>query len=358
MIRRAVLAIIGLVVLAIIAFLVWPEKRYAPYEVSLDYQAQVDAFNVPDMPQAWTWASFAGDDGVKMRWGQMPNREASDTTVIIIPGYTATMNMYGEHITHLTDRGYHVMGFDLRGQGGSERPRIGQPEKLMIDDFSRYSNELSDFIKSQNFSEDRNVILIGMSLGGHVAMRLSGDHPGVIDGLLLLAPALQPVSGDVEFDQALKIMKWGRRLGKDNRYLPGQSNWVPYHEANLLRVGIEHCASNPDRLPLRDAIFTNIPEQRVGGITFNWGIEFFESSLYLRADDYLENISLPITMIHAELDLYVETDVNISACDARLPNCKNVQYAGSGHCLFNESDDILEKIYVELDQLKTRIASP
>jgi len=358
MIRRAFIVIFGLVIIATIAFLVWPEKRYAPYEVSEDYQAQVDAFRVPDMPQAWTWSSFAGDDGIKMRWGQMPTRDVSDTTVIIIPGYTATMNMYGEHIDHLSERGYHVMGFDLRGQGGSERPRIGQPEKLLIDDFARYSNELSDFIKSQNFAEDRSVILLGMSLGGHVATRLAGDHPDVVDGLLLLAPALQPSSGDTEFEKALNMMKWGRRLGKDKRYLPGQSNWVPYNEENLLRVGIEHCASNPERLPLRDAIFTDIPEQRVGGITFNWGIEFFESSLYLREPNYLENIALPITMIHADLDLIVETDVNISACDARLRDCENVQYEGAGHCLFNESDEILEKIYVELDDLKARITSP
>jgi len=232
---------------------------------------------------------------------------------------------------------------------------IGQPEKLIIDDFSRYSNEVSDFIQSLKLPQDRPVIIIGMSLGGHVAMRVAGEHPDAVDGLLLLAPALKPKAGDMSFEEAARLMNWGRALGKDTRYLPGQTNWKPYHEQNLLRVGIEHCASNPKRLPLRDAIFTQRPEQRVGGITFNWVGEFFESSEYIQLDGYFESIKMPITMIHAELDLFVETDVNKSVCDTRLEQCRNIPIKGGGHCLMQESDEILSEIYAALDDLKAQI---
>lgn len=355
--RRIIFAILGLLALAIFAFLAWPESRYFPYEVSDEYQAQVDQFVIPDMPEDWTWRSFAGDDGIRMRWGQTSNQTQTEATVVMVPGYTATLDMYGEHVGHLAERGYHVVGFDLRGQGGSERPRVGQPEKLLVDDFARYSNELSDFIQSLNLPEDRPVIIMGMSFGGHVAMRVAGDHPGVVDGLLLLAPALQPKAGDVPFEKAARLMKWGRILGKDTRYLPGHSNWTPYSEDDLLRVGIEHCASNPARLPLRDAIFTQRPEQRVGGVTFNWGGEFYESSLYVREPGYLEAIDVPVSIIHAELDLFVETDVNKVICDTRLPNCQSVPIAGTGHCLTQESDAVLEEIYGALDSVAARIAN-
>ena len=117
MIRRAIFIILGLLALTIFAFLAWPESRYYPYQVSEDYQAQVDLFTIPDMPEDWTWRSFAGDDGIRMRWGQTGNQESTNATVVIVPGYTATLDMYGEHVGHLVERNYHVVGFDLRGQG-------------------------------------------------------------------------------------------------------------------------------------------------------------------------------------------------------------------------------------------------
>lgn len=355
MIRRSLFVIFGLLALCVLAFLGWPESRYQAYEVSEAFRAQVEAFNIPAMPSDWAWRSFAGDDGIRMRWGQTGNAAAAKATVVMVPGYTATLDMYGEHVRDIAARGYHVVGFDLRGQGGSERPRVGQPEKLLIDDFARYSNELSDFIESLNLPEDRPVIIMGMSFGGHVALRMAGDHPESADGLLLLAPALKPKAGDMSFEEAERLLKWGRRLGKDTRYLPGNSNWKPYNEDDLLRVGIEHCSSNPARLPLRDAIFTRNPEQRVGGVTFNWGGEFYESSLYVRAEGYTESINLPVTMIHAELDNFVETDVNKAICDTRMPDCQSVAIAGSGHCLTQESDATLDNIYEALDEVLSRI---
>lgn len=353
--RRLILSVLGVFIIGIVAFLGWPEARYEPYEVSPEYRAQVDSFIIPPFPSDWRWSSFAGDDGIRMRWGQTGNRTAAMATVVLVPGYTATLDMYAEHVGDLASRGYHVVGFDLRGQGGSERPRPGQPEKLLIDDFARYSNELADFIQSLNLAEDRKVIVMGMSFGGHVATRLAGDHPGVVDGLMLLAPALRPKAGDLSFEDTERLLIWGRRLGKDTRYLPGNGNWKPYNEENLFIAGIEHCASNPKRLPLRDAIFTRIPEQRVGDVTFNWGGEFYESSLYVLSPDYLPSISVPTTMIHAELDLFVETDVNIEACTSALSDCRSVPIAGAGHCLLQESDEILEQIYDALDDLHARL---
>jgi len=113
----------GLVLLlGALAFFLWPEKAYEAYQVSPEYQAQVDAFH-------------------------LGNGKAAKATLIIIPGYTATMSMYGEHVDMLARRGYHVIGIDMRGQGGSERHRTSQPEKLWVDDFKDYSDDLAAFVK-------------------------------------------------------------------------------------------------------------------------------------------------------------------------------------------------------------------
>jgi len=347
--------VLGLVLLACIGFFAWPEQSYVPYKVSPSYRAQVEAFDIPDMPVDWTWDMFSSEDGVKMRFGQTGNAASARATIIIIPGYTATMDMYGEQAEDIAARGYHVIGFDLRGQGGSERPRPSQPEKLLIEDFKIYSNDVALFIQSLELPKDRPVILMAMSFGGHVAFRVGGEHSDLIDGLLLLAPALRPKAGDMSFEQVTRLLRLGDALGKDTRYVPGNSNWKPASEDDLLRAGIEYCASSPKRLPMRDAVFTMRPKQRVGGVTFNWGREFYGSSNFVLQDGYPESIVKPVTMIHAELDDFVVTDINKVVCDNRMLDCVSISIPESGHCLTQETDPILDRIYKALDDTVQRV---
>ena len=355
--KQILFVIMGLTLLGIIGFFAWPEQSYEPYKVSPSYRAQVSAFNIPDMPDDWQWDMFASEDGMKMRYGQTGNAASARATVVMIPGYTATMDMYGEQAGDIAALGYHVIGFDLRGQGGSERPRPSQPEKLLIEDFKIYSNDVALFLQDLDLPEGRPVILMGMSFGGHVAFRVAAEHSDLVDGLLLLAPALRPKAGDMSFDDISRLLRIGDALGKDLRYLPGNTDWRPASEDDLLRVGIEHCASSPERLPMRDAVFTVRPEQRVGGVTFNWGRQFFGSSTFVLQDGYAESIVKPVTMIHAELDNFVDTDINKNVCDTRMQNCISVSIPGTGHCLTQETDPVLERIYSALNETVQRVST-
>lgn len=346
--RKISLVLILGVLFAILALLFWPEKRYVPFEVSEAYQAQVDAFTVPPMPSDWTWGRFETKDGTGLRWGETGNRGTADTTILIIPGYTATVKMYGEHADLLAERGFHVMGLDLRGQGGSDRHFANQPEKLWVDDFGTYANDVAAFIKSQNFGNEHQVIPMAISFGGHVALRTAGEHPDMFDGLFLVAPAIEPKAGDMAFDQALGLMNFMRKIGQAKRYTPGGDNWKPFVEDYSIS-GIEHCSSNPKRLYLRDATFTNHPAERVGDVTNQWGAEFFESSLYVREAGFLEAIDRPVFIVSADVDDFVSTETNLSMCSDRLPNCENITYPGTGHCLPQESDDV---VFDMLDRLE------
>lgn len=345
-----------LLVIGALAFFFWPEKSYKPYQVSEAYQAQVDAFYLPAMPPDWTWKTFEASDGTKLRWGETGNSAAAKATLIMVPGYTATMSMYPEHIDMLARRGYHVVGIDMRGQGGSERHRDSQPEKLWVDDFEVYSDDLAAFIQTLPRNVQQPIIPVAISFGGHVGIRMAGDHPGLVDGLFLMAPAIEPKAGDMSFTQAKNLMNWARRLGKSKHYLQGNENWKPFRE-DLSEANIDLCSSNPKRLPNRDVVFTRNPSERVGGVTAQWGAEFFESSEFIRAEGYLEKIDIPVTMVSAEVDHFVSTEVNQKACDSRFSNCQKLDLKGAGHCLLQESDAHLEEMFNGLDVLLERIKS-
>lgn len=354
MIARVLKGFCIFLVIAAALFYFWPEKKYEAFKVSPEYQAQVDSYNLPDFPPDWTWKRFITNDGTGLRWGETGNAGAAKATVIIVPGYTATMSMYGEHVDMLARRGYHVVGIDLRGQGGSDRHRASQPEKLWIEDFRIYSDDLAEFISALPES-DRPIIPMPISFGGHVGLRMAGDHPGLIDGLFLMAPAIEPKAGDMSFYDAKFLMTWARRLGKSKHYLSGESNWKPAND-DLSVANIDMCSSNPARLPNRDVVFTRNPAERVGGVTAQWGAEFFGSSDYVRRDGYLETITIPITMVSAEVDHFVNTDLNQKVCSERFPNCVRLDLIGAGHCLFQESDELLDQMFNGLDALAQRVS--
>ncbi len=352
--RKVFLVLSTLAALFAIAFILIPEKAYDPYEPDAAYLAQVDRFTIPDMPPDWSWQSFETSDGIKLRWGETGNRNAAKASVIMVPGYTATMNMYGEHVDVLARRGFHVVGVDLRGQGGSERHRTEFPEKLWVDDFSVYSADLDAWIKDLNLPPGRPLILSGSSFGGHVVARAAAERNLPVDALYLMAPAFKPKSGEYSFEQALKLMNASRRLGKSKHYVYGLTDWKP---ESVDFTATSDCSSYPKRLYLRDAVFTRRPEQRVGGVTNQWGAEFFESSLHINNQDFMSKLELPVTIISAETDTFVENEDITRACREWLPDCAEVKIPGTGHCLLQENDEVLGQMVDELERLYETITS-
>ena len=345
-----------ILLLSILIFFFWPEKPYKPYHVDSDYRSQVDAYYLPPMPPDWEWKSFITQDGTHLRWGETGNGQAARATLIWIPGYTATLDMYGEHFDSWARQGFHNVGLDLRGQGGSQRHRESQPEKLWVEDFSVYSNDLAEFVQSLKLSNERPVILVGMSFGGHVVLRAVGDHKLDVDGLYLLAPAIQPLPGEETIEDLLRYLNIGRKLGKSQHYVRGESNWKPDKAYNDFSVAsVELCSTEPKRLYHRDVIFTREPDQRVGGVTYHWAAEFLESSQFILKNGYLEEIALPITIISASFDTFVRNDTITKTCSTRFPNCVEFQIPNTGHCLLQERDEVITEIYKLSEKLFERL---
>ncbi len=348
MIRRAFLALLSLIVLSLFSFLTWPESDYHRWQPDAEYLAEVAAYDIPDFPLAWRTALHTTNDGTRLRWGETTNRATAKATLVIVPGYTATLDMYGEHVGMLVERGYHVMGVDLRGQGMSERARPDKPEKLYVKDFGVYSDDLAGFI-AENAPSDATVIPFGMSMGGHVALRMAADHPGSADGLFLLAPAIAPKSGDLDVKTMYRVTSFAEFLGRGKRYLPGQGDWTPKGR-DFSVASVELCASEPKRLWLRDAVFTRTPQQRVGGVTSSWLKAMLDSSTRLLTSSDVEALPIPVTMIRAEVEDFVQNDAIEKVCSS-MGNCDQVDLPGTGHCLMQENDDVLNEMFDALDSM-------
>lgn len=331
----------------------WPEAPYEPYQPDAAWLAQAENYPVPDMPADWRYDYFIAEDGTRLRWGETSNRETAKATVVFVPGYTSTLEMYGAHIPMLVERGYHVVGYDIRGQGGSDRHRPEHPEKLYVSDFSVYGNDLAAFMAMLQTAPNGPRVIMASSFGGAVATRAVGDHDIAADALLLLAPAFSMNTGEYSPAQIKRLGAIARLLGKDKDYATGQQSWVP--DRDDLSAPSPSCTPYPERAYLRDVIFARQPELRVGGLTNNWVIEMIENGEIVTDTAYAQAVDMPITLIIPESDVLVNSGASIELCQTGFADCQLVQITETEHCLTLDNDDVLNALWDETDKLLERV---
>ncbi|MCA9996162.1 MAG: lysophospholipase [Anaerolineales bacterium] len=131
--------------------------------------------------------SFRTTDGLNLRcYAVQPTTGSPLACVILVHGL-------GDHAQSLpyqnlsacfTARNFAVFGFDLRGHGRS------QGRRMYVGTFQELVQDLRLFVKLvRDFSEDSPLFLVGMSLGGLIALNCASQHPDDLSGVVAIAPA-------------------------------------------------------------------------------------------------------------------------------------------------------------------------
>ncbi|WP_181350421.1 alpha/beta fold hydrolase [Thalassobacillus sp. CUG 92003] len=103
--------------------------------------------------------------------------------IVFIHGWPVNHNMFEYQFNQLPKLGYRCIGIDLRGCGQSDRPWYGYS-------YDRISDDISMVMESLGVE---NVILVGHSMGGAVAIRYMARHHGNRVKKLVLIGAAAPV---------------------------------------------------------------------------------------------------------------------------------------------------------------------
>ena len=95
--------------------------------------------------------------------------------VLLTHGFGATSRMWDEQIEELTD-GYRLILWDLPGHGESEKPkRNPTPDSLV-----------KDMLAILNAAQAERIVLVGLGLGGLMALRFWRNFPERVRGLVLI----------------------------------------------------------------------------------------------------------------------------------------------------------------------------
>jgi len=128
-------------------------------------------------------------DGFKLFVRHWVPLEQSDKTVVCIHGLSGCCGCFKNLGTGLSYRGMDVWGFDLRGFGNSKEDGVPRGDTK---NFKRHLNDIDEAIQTiRSMTKCKKLYLLGHSLGALYALWYGATYLQAVDGLVLLAPAVQ-----------------------------------------------------------------------------------------------------------------------------------------------------------------------
>jgi pimeloyl-ACP methyl ester carboxylesterase len=112
--------------------------------------------------------------------------------IVMQHGFASSTYSWEKIAPALSAKGYHLWALDLKGSGWSDKPSKADYSPLVL------KEELNAFMEAKGL---KNVIFIGNSLGGAIAVLMAIDHPDKIGKLILIDAAGYPMKkpGSVTF---------------------------------------------------------------------------------------------------------------------------------------------------------------
>jgi lysophospholipase len=254
---------------------------------------------------------------------------------------------YLESYEHWRSRGWRVSAADWRGQAGSGR--LGLDEVTgHVDDFALWIDDLGAFWRDWTMENAGPHVLVGHSMGGHLALR------AVAEGALEPAPAALVLSAPMcdVLPEALPLLVKERvaqimaALGDPRRPAwkwserPGE---VPLSRQSLLT---HDDARYADELWWRE----KRPELVMGPGSWGWVLGAMRSIRALSRPGALERVRMPVFLFATSVDRLVGCRA-IRRAVARLPNAQALWFgAEARHEILREVDPVRDRALAAMDR--------
>jgi lysophospholipase len=234
----------------------------------------------------------------------------------------------------LQDSGLSCYLMDFRGFGFSERLLDDDPQKVYVDSFDDYVEDLNTFIDTIVMAKTHaRLFVLAHSMGGCIAARYLEKYPGSVDAAVLSSPMLQINTGSYPPSVAYAIAALATTLGMETQYALGQGprNADPYFfDATTTHSYARWSKWEEDLIP-------NNPVLLSGGATYSWVKRSMETGAFARLE--AARVATPVLLLQADEDTYVRQEGQDAFCD-RAQDCSPVFFYGSRHEILMETDVI------------------
>lgn len=262
--------------------------------------------------------------------------------ILVQGGRADVIEKFLETMAHFHDRGWSVTAFDWRGQGGSGRlaadPHVGHAAS-----FDPWVSDLGDFWRAWRAQGEGPAVLLGHSMGGHLALRAMLDARIDPDAAVLVAPMIG-VRSPLGTALGTRVVRLLARLGD-----PARPAWKVRGDAKSAGHRQQLLTHSADRYADEAYWYARDPSLLLGPPSWAWVLEAFVSGARLQADPRLATLATPILMLVADADGLVDPAAAVRLA-ARLPRVELVRFgAESAHEILREDDAVRLRAYRLID---------
>jgi len=276
--------------------------------------------------------------------------DADRGTIVIFSGRSEFVEKYAETIEDLLARDLAVLAFDWRGQGLSDRV-LDHPRKGHVESYEHYLGDAAAVLaQARALGLPRPWIVLGHSMGGHLALRWIHDHPDDFAAAVLTAPMIDFRHPPLPRWLVRLIAQAGCALGLGSSYGPSQRDVVP----QVCRFEGNPLTSCRERFERYRAAIASDPRVTLGGVTYGWVAATLRSIAVTAAPDFARAIRLPVLLALAGRDRVVDNRAAL-ALAARLADVTTLHLPEAEHEILIETDAVRVAFFAELDRFLARV---
>jgi lysophospholipase len=273
---------------------------------------------------------------------------------LLLNGQTEFIEKYFEVIDELRGRGFSVVTFDWRGQGGSDR-LLPDARKAHIEDFADYDQDLDAVIREAVMPMAAQLriqpIVMSHSMGGNILLRRLHDRPGEFAAAILCAPMVGINPRGAPWWLVERIALHLNRRTPSAEFVWGMAN----RDQLTLPFAQQIVTSDPKRYARAQALLAANPDLRLNGPTWGWLGAALKTIALLQTPGYAESIKTPCLLLGAGHDRVCETEA-AHLFAARLPNARFVEIANAEHEILMERDIFREQLWSAFDDFTKKNA--
>ena len=283
-------------------------------------------------------------DGVTLRYARWrTTARKTRGTVCIIQGRSEFIEKYFETIIELRRRGFAVVAFDLRGQGGSQR-LLPDRRKGHVDSFEEYVTDIDTIIQSVMLpSMPKPWFALAHSMGSAALLLALDNGENRFERAVMLAPltGLAGVKHPAFASATVTAMDF---FALGTRYVPGggatSTSTKPFAGNRL--------TSDPIRYSRVSDMIDAAPQLALGDPTIRWSLAMFSLFQRFQARDFGRHINVPSLMILPGNDPLCSTPA-AEALATRLRACQTIIIPGSRHEILTERDVYRQQFFAAFD---------
>lgn len=251
--------------------------------------------------------TFQGAKGLELYYQSWHPQALARAVLVIVHGHGGHIGILTRMVEYLIEYNYVVYSFDLRGNGQSPGQRG------YINSWAEFRADLKAFINLVKTKEpDKDLFLIGQSMGGTIALDYILREPNQLQGLILLSPAL-----------GLGVSSWKLLIGKI------LSGILPHFTLN---TGIDFSAASRD--PEVVAACAKDPLRHSQG-TARLATELLKTIDWINTN--ATKIEIPLLILHGGADrVTLPQSSRFFFESLTLADKERREYPGSHHELHND----------------------